>query len=71
MYTYLGIRLDSHLSMKDHLNHLYRPAMSMVFTLANIRKYIDTKTALLIFKAHILSRVEYGSELCIGANKVY
>lgn len=71
VYTYLGIRVDAHLTMKDHLDHLYRAARSMVFTLANIRKYVDTRTAVLIFKAHILSRVEYGSELCIGANKIY
>lgn len=71
VYTYLGIRLDSWLSMKDHLDYLYRAAMSMVFALAHIRKYIDTRSSLLIFKAHILSRVEYGSELCIGANKVH
>lgn len=67
----LGIRLESGLTMKDLLDHRYRAARSMVFTLANIRKYIDTKTAVLIFKAHILSRVEYGSELCVGANNIY
>lgn len=27
--------------------------------------------AIIIFKAHILSRLEYGSVLCIGANNVY
>lgn len=68
VYTYLGIRLDSRLTMKNHLDHLYRAATSMVFSLSHIRKYIDTNTAILIFKAHILSRIEYGNVLCIGAN---
>lgn len=43
----------------------------MVYSLASIRKYIDEKTAVLIFKAHILSRLEYGSALCVGANNLY
>lgn len=64
-YTYLGIRLDSNLSMKGHLEHLYRAALPMVYSLANIRKFINNKTAVLIFKAHILSRLEYGSALCV------
>lgn len=55
--------------MKNHLDHLYRAAASMVFSLSHIRKYIDTSTAVLIFKAHILSRIEYRSVLCSGANK--
>lgn len=68
VYTYLGIRLDSHLTMKNHLDHLYHSAIPMMFSLYIIRRFIDTKTAVLIFKAHVLSRWEYGSELCIGTN---
>lgn len=71
MYTYLGLSLDSQLTIKNHLEHLYRAAILMVFSLASIRKYIDTRTAILIFKAHILSRLEYGSVLCTGVNKIY
>lgn len=71
VYTYLGIRLDSHLSMKNHLDHLYRASLHILYSLACIRKYVDTNTAILIFKAHILSKLEYGSALCIGANNSY
>lgn len=69
LYTYLGIKVDSNLSMTKHVDHLFRTALSMVFTLYKIRPYIDIHTAILIFKAHILSRVEYGSIFCSWANK--
>lgn len=68
-YTYLGIKVDSSLTMSKHIDHLFNSALIMVFTLCKIRPYIDTHTAILIFKAHILSRIEYGSVFCIGANK--
>lgn len=32
-----------------------------------MRSYVDKNTALIIFKAHILSRMEYGSLFCIGS----
>lgn len=67
----VAIRLDSQLTMKTHLEHLYRATVPMVYTLAHIRKFVDTSTVVLIFKAHILSRLEYGSALCIGANNIY
>lgn len=69
LYTYLGIRVDSNLCMTYHIDHLFRSALTMVFTLYKIRPYIDANTAVLIFKAHILARVEYGSLFCIGANR--
>lgn len=70
-YTYLGILIDSGLTMTNNIDHLFCSALTMVFTLYKIRPYIDEHTAILIFKAHILSRVEYGSVFCIGANKVH
>lgn len=42
-----------------------------MFSLFNIRTCVDTKTAVLIFKAHALSRIKYGGVLCIGANNSY
>lgn len=66
-FVYLGIRVDSNLTFNDHTKHLYQSAMNMVFTLRKIRPYISTKTAVLIFKAHILSRIEYGNIFCFSA----
>lgn len=68
-YTYLGIKVDSGLTMTKNIDHLFRSALTMMFTLYKIRPYIDTRTAILIFKAHVLSRIECGSVFCIGANK--
>lgn len=67
-FVYLGIRLDSQLSFNGHVEHLYQGAVNMVFTLKNIRPYMDMNTSLMIFKAHILSRLEYGSLFCTGSN---
>lgn len=43
----------------------------MTYSLCKIRKYIDKKTAVILFKAYVLSRLEYGSLLCLGANNSY
>lgn len=67
-FTYLGIRLDPQLSFNSHVEHLYQSAVNMIFTLKYIRPYIDRNTALIIAKAHILSRLEYGSLFCIGSS---
>lgn len=67
-FTYLGIKLDKNFIMNDHDSHLYNSALTIVYTLRTVRNFIDSKTALIIFKSHILSRLEYGSQHCIGTN---
>lgn len=67
-YCYLGIRVNSQLDFQAHITQLFHGACTHVYTLQKIRKFIDTRTALIIFKAYILSRVEYGSLFCIGVN---
>lgn len=57
-FVYLGIRLDSQLSFNSHVDHLFHSAMNMIFTLKTIRPFVDKNTALIIFKAHILSRLK-------------
>lgn len=60
--------MDSQLSFNCHAEHLYQSAVNMVFTLKCIRLFIDKNTAIIIFKAHSISRLEYGSLFCIGSN---
>lgn len=57
-FVYFGIRLDSQLSFNEHVEHLYHSARNMVFTLNHIRSCMDRNTAIIIFKSHILSRLE-------------
>lgn len=46
------VSMDSHLSMRQHLEILYKSAMAIVFTPAKIRRFIDTRTSVIIFKSH-------------------
>lgn len=62
-YNYLGIRIDCNLRMHAHLTHFYRSTVNMLYSLCKLRKFMDKKTAIILFKAHILSRLEYGSLL--------
>lgn len=57
--------------MQNHLQHLYNTAVNVTYSLCKIRKFIDKKTAVILFKAYVLSRLEYGSLLCLGANRIY
>lgn len=41
----------------------------MIYNLILIRKYLNTESAVVIFKAYILSRIEYGALFCINARK--
>lgn len=39
----------------------------MVYNLGLIRKFLNNESAVIVFKAYILSRVEYGAIFCISA----
>lgn len=67
-YVYLGVRLNNLLNFNDHLKHLYSSALQMFYSLYKIRKFIDCKSAVTIFKSFILSRLEYGSIFGIESN---
>lgn len=67
-YTYLGIKIDSELTFNGHAKHLASTTMNILYSLSVIRKYINTKTAIIIGKAFILSRLEYGAVFCMGSN---
>lgn len=68
-YTYLGIRMDCNLSMENHVKHLFNSGVNMVHSLAKIRYCLDSTSAVQIFKAFILSKIEYGSLFCICVRK--
>ena len=53
-FSYLGIVLDNKLQFNDHIKNNIKKAGHKVYMLSRIRQYIDTHTALTIFKAMIL-----------------
>lgn len=67
-YTYLGLIIDDKMSFTSHINHLVSKAYNKIYMLGKIRKYINPKIAIQIFKTYILSQLEYCSHLLIGTN---
>lgn len=68
-YTYLGFILDENLSFVSHINSLIRASTVKVYTLSKIRRYINSDTAVTIFKSFILPKLEYGDVFCCCVTK--
>lgn len=68
-YVYLGVTLDRHLNFSAHINKLKGICSQKLFTLSKIRKYITEGIALKLYKSLILSILDYGDMLYIGASK--
>lgn len=56
----MGIRLDNRLTFAPHIENLIRNCNICLHTLSKICKYIDKNTAILIYKAIIMSKLQYG-----------
>ena len=70
-FSYLGIVLDNKLQFNDHIKNNIKKAGHKVYMLSRIRQYIDTHTALTIFKAMILPYIEYGNIFNGTCNEAY
>ena len=60
-YSYLGIVLDNKLQFNDHIKNNIKKAGHKVYMLSRVRQYVNTNTALTIFKSMILPYTEYGN----------
>lgn len=61
VYKYLGLVLNPQLNLTEHIKLLIGSIAGKLNTFSYIRKYVDVRTALLIYKTTILPIFEYGN----------
>ena len=59
-FTYLGVRLDQHLTFDNHAQYIINRVTSKVYQLKKMRRFLSRKAALLVYKNMILPIIEYG-----------
>ena len=62
----LGAYIDSDMSMTTHINYLVRTCFYHLRRIKHIRRFISTKTAVLIINSFVISRVDYCNSLLAG-----
>lgn len=65
----LGFKLDSNVIFDPHIAKVVASCNRQIFFLSKIRRIIISRTAVLIFKAYIMSRLQYGLVFSLNANK--
>ena len=66
-YKYLGMILDMNLTFNNHLQQVNNVVSHKCLLLSKLRKYINTYTAIILFKSMILPIMEYGDLIYGGA----
>ena len=59
-YKYLGMTLDMNLTFNNHLQQVQNVISHKCLLLSKLRKYINTHTAVILYKSMILPIMEYG-----------
>ena len=67
-FNYLGVLLDDQLSFTPYYNMIKRKLENKIFVMSKIRKCVDIRTALLIYKQAVLPIVEYAGFVLISCN---
>ena len=65
-YNYLGITLDDEMTLQPLLKHVKKIVTNRLFSLRKIRKYINEKAAVSIYKQTILPIMDYSGFLLIS-----
>lgn len=60
-YKYLGLRLNSQLTLTQHINSTIALVANKLKTFTTVRQYIGTETSLLVYKTMILPLFEYSN----------
>lgn len=68
-YSYLGFLLDEKTNGESHVNLPISKTYNKIYMLGKLRKYIDPRTAVQIFKSYVLPHLEYCDYLLIGTKK--
>ena len=66
---YLGIILDDKLNWKDHIEELMKSLNKITKAFQIIKNYIPTKNKIVLYHAHIYSRIQYGIEVYSSAKE--
>ena len=59
-YKYLGITLDKKLNFKKYITQIKRNAIHKCFLLQRAKQYMNVKTAIKLYKTHVLPIFDYG-----------
>ena len=62
----LGVHMDHHLLLKDHLKITCRSAMSAIRKIGQIRNFLDKKTTEKLIHAFVSSRIDWCNALLFG-----
>ena len=65
-YNYLGIILDSEMTLQPLVKHIKKLITNKIFNLRKIRKYINEKASILIYKQTILPITDYAGFLLLS-----
>ena len=67
-YKYLGVHLDQTLSFKYHMESLLKLINHKLYMFSKIRRYLNVKSALSIYKTMILPYYDYGDIIYMETN---
>ena len=70
-YKYLGVLLDQHLKLSQHLDNVFRKAKSRLQLLNLLRPQITSKTAITVYNAMIIPLFTYCSSVAPYNNTTY
>ena len=62
-YKYLGVILDSTMTLNANINYIFKKFSYKVFQFTKIRHYLDIKTRVLVYKQTIMPLAEYAGFL--------
>ena len=68
-YTYLGVALDKVMTLSGLLSDTKKSVLNRLSNLRKIRRYINEKTSLTIYKQTILPILDYAGFILIACNK--
>ncbi len=68
-FKYLGIKLDHHLTFKDHIAYIKGKTFAKIKLLGRLCRNLDRETLMLLYKTLILPVLDYGDVIYHGMSK--